>query len=135
MSRHLGFFARAVAFLIMLGGSSQAQTGWGVDGNGNLFSFDTTLPGSIPITSHGNLGFVPEGIDFRPGTSTLYAIEVGATTTQLYTVNTSTACANTSWPRLSDNGRRLQPRGQPALRFRFQSVDAHAGRQHADPAR
>jgi hypothetical protein len=89
MNGQLRFFARALVVLMSLAGISQAQTGWGVDGNGNLFSFDTTLPGSIPITSHGNLGFVPEGIDFRPGTSTLYAIEVGATTTQLYTVNTA----------------------------------------------
>jgi hypothetical protein len=93
MSRHLGFFARACAVVLTLSGICQAQTGFGVDGNGNLFSFDVTAPGSIPITPIGNVGFVPEGIDFRPGTNTLYAIEIGAATTQLFTVDISTAVA------------------------------------------
>src|SRR6187399_2398909 len=93
MSHHLGSFARAFSIMLLLGGICQAQTGYGVDGNGNLFSFDITLPGSIPINSIGNVGFVPEGIDFRPGTNTLYAIDIGAATTQLYTVDIGTAVA------------------------------------------
>ena len=93
MSRHLGWFARALAITLLACGVGRAQIGFGVDGNGNLFSFDVTLPGSIPITSIGNLGFTPEGIDFRPGTNTLYAIDIGAATTQLYTVNIGTGAA------------------------------------------
>jgi len=93
MSYHLGFIARACSVTILLAGVCHAQTGFGVDGNGNLFSFDITAPGSIPITAIGNVGFVPEGIDFRPGTNTLYAIEIGATTTQLYTIDIATAAA------------------------------------------
>jgi hypothetical protein len=91
MLRHLGFLACALVFA--LASVTEAQTGYGVDGNGNLFSFDVTAPGSIPITPIGNVGFTPEGIDFRPGTNQLYAIDVGATTTQLYTVNITTAAA------------------------------------------
>src|SRR5215207_11191259 len=93
MSRHLGFFARALAITLSLCGISRAQTGFGVDGNGNLFSFNITLPGSIPINPIGNLGFTPEAIDFKPGTNALYAIDVTATITQLYTVNISTGLA------------------------------------------
>src|SRR3954468_18752738 len=102
MSRQLGFFARALVVLLTLAGITHAQTGWGVDGNGNLFSFDVTQPGSIPIiSSPGNLGFVPEGIDFQPGTNRLYAIDIGPVTTQVYVVNTTNAVAKptpTSFP-------------------------------------
>jgi len=47
----------------------------------------------VPIISIGNLGIVPEAIDFKPGTNTLYAIDIGQTTTQLYTVNISSGLA------------------------------------------
>lgn len=93
MSRPICFVARALVVLLSLHGICRAQTGFGVNGNGILFSFDVNGMGSIPINTIGNLGFTPEGIDFRPGTNTLYAIEVGATTTQLYTVNISTGAA------------------------------------------
>jgi hypothetical protein len=93
MSRHLGILARAFSIVILLAGVCHGQTGYGVDGNGALFSFEITAPGSIPITSIGNVGFVPEGIDFRPGTNTLYAIDIGATTTQLYTINIANGAA------------------------------------------
>jgi len=93
MLRHLGFLAFGCALAVALASVTKAQTGYGVDGNGNLFSFDVTAPGSIPVTAIGNVGFTPEGIDFRPGTSQLYAIDVGATTTQLHTINIATAAA------------------------------------------
>jgi hypothetical protein len=93
MSRHLWFFARALAITLLLCGIGRAQTGFGVDGNGNLFSFNVTAPGSIPINPIGNLGIVPEAIDFKPGTNTLYAIDVGTPNTQLYTVNISSGLA------------------------------------------
>ena len=47
----------------------------------------------FPSTRLAILGFTPEAIDFKPGTNTLYAIDVGATTTQLYTVNIFTGAA------------------------------------------
>jgi hypothetical protein len=67
----------------------RAQLGYGVTADGAFFRFDVNSPTSI--TSIGNLGIVPEAIDFRPGTDTLYAIDVGPTITQLYTINPSTA--------------------------------------------
>ena len=81
----------ACALLALAATISHAQTGFGVNANGSLFRFDVTAPGSIPITTIGNLGIVPEAIDFRPGTNVLYAIDIGATTTQLYRVNISNA--------------------------------------------
>lgn len=75
--------------LFAVSGTVQAQVGYGVNASGDLFRFNITDPGPIPTTPLGNLGIVPEGIDFRPGTSTLYAIDVGQVTTQLYTVNIS----------------------------------------------
>jgi hypothetical protein len=73
---------------------AQGPVGYGVTANGTLFRFDPFAPaGAVSI---GSLGIVPEAIDFRPTTDgdpnrPLYAIDVGETTTQLYTVNTTTA--------------------------------------------
>ncbi|MBM3726159.1 MAG: DUF4394 domain-containing protein [Acidobacteria bacterium] len=64
---------------------------FGVNGQGLLFRFDVDSP--AVVTEIGNLGFVPVGIDFRPSTSTLYALGVGRATTQLYTVNIATGAA------------------------------------------
>jgi hypothetical protein len=96
MSRPLCSALRAAvasAVLLLVASTTHAQTGFGVDAQGNLFSFDVTAPGPILITPLGNLGFVPEGIDFRPSTNQLYAINVDTTTTTLYTVNTANGAA------------------------------------------
>ena len=50
------------------------------------------------IATIGNMGIVPEAIDFRPGTGRLYAIDVGTTTTQLYAVNRNTAAVTPVGP-------------------------------------
>ncbi len=73
--------------------NTQASIGYGVDANGRLFRFSLLAPGPVPTTTIGNLGFVPEGIDFRPGTPDLYAVDVGPETTQLYRVNIETGAA------------------------------------------
>lgn len=62
---------------------------YGVTDAGLLFHFDVDSPANV--TEVGNVGFVPEGIDFRPGTGDLYAIDVGPNTTQLYRINTGNA--------------------------------------------
>ncbi|MBD0324914.1 MAG: DUF4394 domain-containing protein, partial [Pyrinomonadaceae bacterium] len=64
-------------------------TAYGVTANGTLFRFRTDT--TATVTTIGNLGIVPEAIDFQTGTSILYAIDVGPITTQLYTVNVTTA--------------------------------------------
>jgi hypothetical protein len=72
-----------------LAGSVPSLTAYGVTANGTLFKFDPFNTASAVTV--GNLGVVPEAIDFRPGTGQLYAIDVGTTTTQLYKVDTTTA--------------------------------------------
>jgi hypothetical protein len=68
--------------------------GYGVNANHQLFRFDVNGLAPAPVTNIGApLSFLPEGIDFRPGTDTLYAIDVGATTTQLYTIDAYTGVA------------------------------------------
>jgi hypothetical protein len=95
-------FARASRLLAALAlvsiashASAQSFLGYGVTANGSLFKFDPAVPAvATPI---GSMGIVPGDIDFRPTTTPgdpnrpLYAIVVGNTTTQLYTVNTTTA--------------------------------------------
>lgn len=73
---------------------ARGQLAFGVDRTGTLFSLDLSTPTST--TDIGTLGFLPEAIDFRPGTSTLYAIDVDAVTGsgRLYTVDTSTGTAS-----------------------------------------
>lgn len=82
----LGGFALAAS----LAPPAHGQIAYGVNSGGSLFSIDLASPGAV--TSIGSLGFVPEAIDFRPGTATLYAIDVNSTTgaSALYTVNTVT---------------------------------------------
>jgi hypothetical protein len=71
--------------------SGQAQTAYGVSANGTLVRFDVATPGLV--TSLGNLGFTPEGIDFRPSTSTLFAIDIGPVTSRLFTINLNSGAA------------------------------------------
>ena len=83
--------AFACAAILAVAAAAQAQTGYGVNSNGTLFRFDVNNAGTVNVV--GTLPFTPEGIDFRPGTATLYALDVGAETTQLYTVNIVTGAA------------------------------------------
>jgi hypothetical protein len=119
MSRHLLFSACAFAILLSLTNHAAAQTGYGVDSTGKLFSFDVTAPGSIPIVAHGNLGFVPEAIDFKPGTNQLYAIDVGPNTVQLYTVNIVTGAATSTSSSFNSTGAGYNLTGNQHFGFDF----------------
>lgn len=81
----------ALVVSLLICGPGLAQIGYGVNANNVLFSFDTDNPSVV--TPIGPVGFLPEGIDFRPSTATLYAIDIGAVTTQLYTINVATGAA------------------------------------------
>ncbi len=87
MFRKQVFWIVSCALLVALVTADWAAaiTGYGVNAAGTLFRFDVDNPSNV--TTLGPVGFVPEGIDFRPSTNQLYAIEVGAATTQLYTLN------------------------------------------------
>lgn len=84
--------ASLVALLLATTASlATAQTAYGVNSAGTLFSFDVTTPANVTVHGAvGAVGFVPEGIDFRPGSSTLYAIDIGPNTSQLYTIDINT---------------------------------------------
>lgn len=84
--------ASLATLAVALGTSSaSAQTAYGVSANGTLVRFDVATPGSV--TSIGNLGFTPEGIDFRPSTSTLFAIDIGPVTSRLFTIDLNSGSA------------------------------------------
>lgn len=85
------FASLAAVCLTMLvsANGAQAQIAYGVNAAGTLFRFDVDAPAAV--TPIGSVGFVPEGIDFRPGTSTLYAIDIGPNTSQLYTIDINSA--------------------------------------------
>jgi hypothetical protein len=68
-----------------MAGYCHAQIGYGVNSAGTLFRFNVNSPAAV--TTIGAVGFVPEGIDFRPSSNTLYAIDIGPNTSQLYTIN------------------------------------------------
>jgi Domain of unknown function (DUF4394)/PEP-CTERM motif len=84
----------ATASLFALACSAHAQTGYGVDFAGNLFKFDVNNPNTTAVVI-GPLGggLVTEAIDFRPSSSTLYGIDVGANTIKLYTIDINTGAA------------------------------------------
>jgi hypothetical protein len=82
--------------MVACAGVARAQTGYGVTANGALFRFDVNAP--AVITPIGNMGIVTDAIDFRPGSGILYGIDVGPTTSQLYTINTSTAAVTPVGP-------------------------------------
>jgi hypothetical protein len=95
-------FMRTVRFFVALatlGVACQAAaqgTGYGVNGSGQLFKFDLANPNAAVTNIGAPLTFVPEGIDFRPAAvapfavRALYAIDVGAQNTQLYTIDITT---------------------------------------------
>jgi hypothetical protein len=84
-------FSSAAIALLVATSLCQAQIGYGVNAAGTLFRFDVNSPATV--TTLGNVGFVPEGIDFRPSSNILYAIDIGPNTSQLYTININNAAA------------------------------------------
>lgn len=86
--------ALALVAALLLPATLHAQSAYGVTGAGMLFGFNLNTPATV--ADIGSLGFTPEAIDFRPGTSTLYAIDVNSASggAQLYTVNTATGAAS-----------------------------------------
>jgi hypothetical protein len=93
----------AVSFLLI--DVCHAQVGYGVNGSGQLFKFFVNAPAPAPVTNIGAaLPFVPEGIDFRPSSQTLYAIDVTPNTTQLYTIDINTGLSTAVGPGFTSTG-------------------------------
>ena len=109
MIRQLSFVIYcAIALLVSLALSTccQAQIGYGTNSNGTLFRFDVNNPSVV--TTIGDVGFEPEGMDFLPGSNILYAIDIPYSavkrTSQLYTIDIDTAVATPVGPDFSTNG-------------------------------
>ena len=64
--------------------------GYSYNAAGQLFVFDVNNPAGARGIGASGVGGNVKGLDFRPGTTTLYAVEVNAGTSQLYTVNLTT---------------------------------------------
>ncbi|HEY6563671.1 MAG TPA: DUF4394 domain-containing protein [Pirellulaceae bacterium] len=111
-------FVALTACFAILGGSSHAQViGYGVNSLGTLFRFDTDAPAIV--TELGPVGFVPEGIDFRPGTSTLYAIDIGPNTTQLYTLDINNGAPTAVGAGFASTGANYNLTGNQSFGFDF----------------
>ena len=82
----------AVAALVLVACSANAQTGYGVDKGGVLFKFDVNNPNTTAVVI-GPTGVNTEAIDFRPSSSTLYGVDVGPNTTTLYTIDINNGAA------------------------------------------
>ncbi|MES2573141.1 MAG: DUF4394 domain-containing protein [Verrucomicrobiota bacterium] len=79
----------AAASVLLTAASAEAQLVFAVDDANNLLRFDASTPGLV--TTVGNIGFAPKGMDFNPANGLLYAINVGAVNTQLFTIDLTTA--------------------------------------------
>lgn len=101
----------------LLSGTASAQIAYGVNGAGTLFAFDVNAPAAV--VNIGPVGFVPEGIDFRPGTADLYAIDIGPNTTQLYTLSTSTGAATAVGAGFPSTGANYNLLGSQTFGFDF----------------
>ena len=88
---------RGVKFTLLAGSllssfaaaSAHAQSAFGVNAVGQLFNFDVNAPGAAALV--GNIGFAPDGIDFNPANGQLLALQVGTTTSSLFSLNLSNA--------------------------------------------
>ena len=93
MDRQISALVRLVGGVSLLFISAQhahAIRGYGVDANFTLFDFDVDSSNPDPVHVDGNIGFLPEGIDFRPSSNVLYAIDVNSNLSQLYTIDIGT---------------------------------------------
>lgn len=107
----------ALASSSALAGGIPDAIGYGVNSSGSLFSFHLNNPSSVSTV--GPLGFVPEGIDFRPGTGDLYAIDVGPNTTQLYKVDIATGTPTAVGTPITSTGTGYSLLGNQTFGFDF----------------
>jgi hypothetical protein len=120
MRRHLHSFCAlcsALAAILVAAGTCHAQIGYGVNAAGTLFRFNVNSPSTV--TTIGNVGFVPDGIDFRPSSNILYAIDVGPNTSQLYTININNGAATPVGASFPSNGGGYMLTGSQTFGFDF----------------
>jgi trimeric autotransporter adhesin len=107
----------AMAAVLFAAGICHAQIGYGVNAAGTLFRFNVNSPATV--TTIGNVGFVPEGIDFRPSSNTLYGIDIGPNTSQLYTININNGAATPVGASFTSNGAGYTLTGNQTFGFDF----------------
>ena len=107
----------AMAAVLFAAGICHAQIGYGVNAAGTLFRFNVNSPATV--TTIGNVGFVPEGIDFRPSSNTLYGIDIGPNTSQLYTININNGAATPVGASFTSTGAGYNLTGNQTFGFDF----------------
>jgi hypothetical protein len=107
----------AMMAVLLAAGICHAQVGYGVNAAGSLFRFNVNSPATV--TTIGNVGFVPEGIDFRPSSNTLYAIDIGPNTSQLYTIDINNGAATAVGASFTSNGAGYMLTGNQTFGFDF----------------
>lgn len=72
----------AVAAAVLLAGTAQAETIYGLTGTNSIVTFDSATPGAV-LTSGAISGLaagdVLTGIDLRPATNSLYTVATNGT--------------------------------------------------------
>jgi Domain of unknown function (DUF4394)/PEP-CTERM motif len=112
--------AVAIALLFAFAVSVHAQTGYGVAADGTLFRFDINSPNASAVVIGPLSGsLVTDAIDFRPSTNALYGIDVGPNTTQLYTINITTAVATPVGAAFNSSGVGYDLTGSQTFGFDF----------------
>ncbi len=101
----LTLLAVTAGLIALATGSAEARPyGYAYNATGQLFYFDLTNPSSVIPVGPATAGANTKGIDVRPGTSTIYAIDITATTTQIFTVNPTTGAREAVGPAIPNTG-------------------------------
>ncbi|MET0262053.1 MAG: DUF4394 domain-containing protein [Rariglobus sp.] len=116
--------ALAASLLIGSASLSHAQSAYGVDGDGQLFSVDLAKPEAV--TPVAKLNFKPVGIDFLPGSKTLYALGVDDSKAQLYTIDTQSGAATAVGAGFPLKGEKYDLTGAKAYGFDFNPTTLQA---------
>lgn len=80
--------------------------GYAYNSSGQLFTFDLTNPGSVIPVGPATAGANARGIDTRPGTDTLYAVDVleGSSQVQVFTIDPTTGSRTAVGPAIPAAG-------------------------------
>ncbi len=100
-------FLTLAAATLAFAATRQAEArpyGYAYNSTGQLFAFDLTNPSSVIPIGPATAGADTKGIDVRPGTSTIYAVDITAAGTQIFTVNPSTGARAAVGPAIPNTG-------------------------------
>ncbi|MGC1481506.1 MAG: DUF4394 domain-containing protein [Chthoniobacterales bacterium] len=101
---HLTILATAGLALALSKSADARPYGYAYNATGQLYQFDLTNPSSVVPVGPATAGANTKGIDVRPGTSTIYAVDITATTTQIFTVSPTTGVRTPVGPAIPNTG-------------------------------